>query len=246
LLISVVVIAAGAFAVRFLLLADGGGLHGLQGYDDGVYFTAADAFVHGRWPYRDFVLLHPPGIVVALSPFAALGSLTSDATGLAVARLAFMAIGALNAVLVYALVRRCGQVAGVAAGLFYALWFPAAYPERVTLLEPLGTLTLLVALVLLQRGSVRGLDVWAAGAALGACLAVKIWDIVPVLVVIGWAMLHTGRRTWLRLWVSTAAVAALLYEPFLVTAPFELSAWSSSISWAARSGRRAVWSGCIL
>lgn len=81
----------------------------MLGYDDGGHYGAADALLSGRLPYRDFLLRHPPGIALALSPFAAIGRLTSDPTGMALARLACMAVGALNAA-----VRRAG---GVPAGV---------------------------------------------------------------------------------------------------------------------------------
>src|ERR1044072_4376607 len=81
-----------AFVARLLPVLRGGGLHGVLGYDDGVCFGAAEAFVFGRLPYHDFVLLHPPGIVLALAPFAGLARLTGDDdSALAVARLVFMA-----------------------------------------------------------------------------------------------------------------------------------------------------------
>ena len=81
-------VAAVAFVARILVVLRGDGFHELVGYDQGVYYAAADSFVHGRRPYGGFLLLHPPGIMLFLSPFAALGSLTSDATGMAVARFA--------------------------------------------------------------------------------------------------------------------------------------------------------------
>ena len=64
---------------------------GIDGYDDGVYYSAADAVVAGEAPYRDFVLLHPPGLIYLLTPFAALGPLVGDANGWATARVAMMA-----------------------------------------------------------------------------------------------------------------------------------------------------------
>src|SRR3954452_19590729 len=79
-----------ALAVRLAAVLAGAGLGGLMGYDDGVYYDGAAAMISGRVPYRDFVLLPPPGILLALAPFAELGRLTSDSTGLVVARLAFM------------------------------------------------------------------------------------------------------------------------------------------------------------
>ena len=85
----------------------GGGLVGVGLYDDAVYFSAATGLVHGRLPYRDFLLLHPPGIVVALSPFAALGALTTDSTGFLVARLCWLLLGGISAALVAAIVWRC-------------------------------------------------------------------------------------------------------------------------------------------
>ena len=49
--------------------ADGG----VTQYDDGVYLGAAIRFVSGVLPYRDFVFVQPPGIVVLMSPVALLG-----------------------------------------------------------------------------------------------------------------------------------------------------------------------------
>ena len=124
-----VAVAATAFAVRLLMVLHGAGLGGMLSYDDGVYYSAATSLSWGRLPYRDFLLLHPPGIVVALAPFAAFGRLTSDLLGFEVARVGWMLIGALNAGLVVVAARRFGLVAAGAAGLFYALW-TSGRPDR--------------------------------------------------------------------------------------------------------------------
>ena len=63
----VAVVAVVAFTARVGVVLRGEGFHALAGYDQGVYYAAADAFVHGRLPYVGFLLLHPPGIVL-LSP----------------------------------------------------------------------------------------------------------------------------------------------------------------------------------
>ena len=73
-----------AFAARLWPVLHGGGLFGLAGYDDGVYESAADAVVSGRLPYRDFLLLHPPGLIYLLAPFALLGRVIGDADAWAV------------------------------------------------------------------------------------------------------------------------------------------------------------------
>src|SRR6195952_2332063 len=130
--VLLVLIAALAFVVRVRLLTQRGGLLGSDGYDDGVYYAAADALVHGRLPYRDFLLLQPPGTVLALTPFAWLGSITHDPIGVVVARLTFIAVGALNAVLMALVARRFGAIAALLAGFGYAVFFPAAYAERST------------------------------------------------------------------------------------------------------------------
>ncbi len=209
-----------AFAARLVPMLTGGGLGGIGGYDDGVYYTAAASLVHGRLPYHDFLLLHPPGILLVLAPFAWLGSHTSDAAGFEVARLAFMLVGALNAALVVAVLRRFGSTAAAVGGVFYALFYPAIYAERSTLLEPLGTLALLAALLLLARaadltGAGSRWRCCAAGAALGAGAAVKIWYVVAVLVLV--AVVRGAARG--RLLVGAAAAAATICLPFFLAAP---------------------------
>ena len=59
-------IALLAFLARLLPTLHGGGLGGIDDYDEGVYFAGAQALTAGRLPYRDFVLLHPPGILLLL------------------------------------------------------------------------------------------------------------------------------------------------------------------------------------
>jgi alpha-1,2-mannosyltransferase len=102
-------VAALAFALRLSAVLHGGGPKGFFGrYDDGVYYSGAVALLSGRMPYRDFVLLHPPGVLLASAPFAEIGRLTHDSTGLASARVAWMGIGALIAVLIMVVTRRFG------------------------------------------------------------------------------------------------------------------------------------------
>jgi hypothetical protein len=212
----VLAVAALAFVVRLLLMVRGGGLLGVGGYDDGVYYAAADSLVHGRLPYHDFLLIQPPAIVLAIAPFAWLGTITSDATGMVVGRLAFMAIGALNAGLVTATLRRFGLKAAAIGGVFYAVFFPAAYPERSTLLEPIGTLGLLVAVLIVSRDRLRERPRWlfVAGLALSAAVTMKIWYVVPLLVVIAF-----HRRGWRWLLGGAAAGVAAICLPFFVPAP---------------------------
>jgi alpha-1,2-mannosyltransferase len=228
-----IALAVLAFLARLLPVLRGGGLWGLGVYDDGVYYTGAAALVAGRTPYADFVLLHPPGVVLALSPFALLGRLISDPTGYAVARVAFMALGAANTVLVALLARRFGWVAAVVSGLFYAIWFPATYWEARTTIEPLATALMLGALLLLlpRTGRPSGSATarpngratpWAtalAGALLGLTLGIKIWSVAPVAVLVLWHLVTVGRAATVRLVAGVAAGAAVIWLPFLAAAP---------------------------
>ena len=220
------VVAVLAFAVRWHLVGGSAGVGAYRGYDDGVYFSAAVAFVHGRLPYRDFLLLHPPGSMLALTPFAGLTAWTSDDHALVAARVGVMLVGAANAVLVTRVARRWGATAAVVGGLLYATSYAAAWAERLTLLEPLGSLCLLGGVVLLLRGldarregtGSGRLWAWAGGAVLGLGATVKIWGVVPLVVVLLWLLVVAGWRTAAR--AATGAVVALVTAllPFLLAA----------------------------
>ncbi|GAA1625914.1 glycosyltransferase 87 family protein [Georgenia ruanii] len=216
-------VAAVAAAVRLLPVLAGGGLRGAGGYDDGVYFTAATALVHGRVPYADFVLLHPPGITLVLAPFAALTWWVPDSVAFAVARVAFVALGALTAVLVARLGEPAGRAAALTAGLAYALAPAAAYAERTTMLEGPANLCLAGALVvLLARPLPTARAALGAGALLGLGAGVKVWGVVPLAVVAGWVALHGGRRRLAQLLTGAAAALTAVCLPFFLAAPGEM------------------------
>jgi len=215
-------IALLAFAARLLPTLRGGGLAGIDDYDEGVYFGGAQALTAGRFPYRDFVLLHPPGIILLLVPFAALARVLSDHRAFELARLAFMALGSLNAVLTAAVARRArlgGLGAAAVAGALYAVWPPAIDAESSTLLTPLNTLGLLVAVLLLYRRTSRSSEEFLAGAALGAAAAVKIWGVVPLVVILGWQLVQRQRRPAARVALGAAAAVTAVCLPFFLAAP---------------------------
>ena len=222
-LLAIVVVA---FLVRAVPVLRGAGLQGYLGYDDGVYYASAAALVNGVVPYRDFLLLHPPGITLLLSPFAMLGAATDDSTGFAVARVAFMIIGAVNAGLVTLVAGRYGRRAALFAGTIYAVWHAATRVEQTTLLiGPETTLLLLGVLILASRRPTGVRRAIVAGAAFGLAVAIQIWEVVPLLIVLGafglsWRGAPGG---WSRPTMGFLAGAAVAFSivclPFLVAAP---------------------------
>lgn len=212
-----------AFVVRLTGILRGGGLFGLGNYDDGVHFGAALGLVNGLLPYRDFLLLHPPGVVLVLAPFAALSWLIGEPYAMAAARLAWMALGAANAVLCGLVIRPLGRIVACVTALFYALFIGAVYVEHSPLHEPVATAVLLLALVITRiLGSAQGIrrrHYVAAGLLLGVSPVLKIWGVVVVLVVVGCLAFRRGRRPALTVLLAAVASCTALCLPFFLIAP---------------------------
>lgn len=219
-----------AFLVRLVPMLRGGGLTGYGSYDDSVYYAAAIGLVHGVLPYRDFLLLQPPGIVVLLAPFAALGRLIGEGGGFALSRLAWMAMGGVTTALITLVLGRFGRTAAAIGGACYALFWPAALVERVTDQEAPQNLLLVVATVLLlggvrrvdgaaDHGRVQTVGTVVAGAALGLALGVKIWAVVPIAVWTIWLLRRRGLGRAVLLLAVALGTGALVYLPFFLNAP---------------------------
>jgi alpha-1,2-mannosyltransferase len=214
------------FLVRAVPVLRGAGLQGYLGYDDGVYFASASALVDGVLPYRDFLLLHPPGITLLLSPFALLGAATDDSTGFAAARLAFMMLGAFNAGLVALVAGRYGRRAALFAGVLYAVWYAATRVEQTTLLIGPETTFLLIGFIILGSRQPLGLRrAIAAGAIFGLSVAVQIWQVAPMMIVLGWfspswrGAPGGWRRPTIGFLAAAAGALAIVCLPFIVQAP---------------------------
>jgi alpha-1,2-mannosyltransferase len=217
-------IALIAFLVRAIPVLVGGGLDGYLAYDDGVYFGAAIALVHGELPYRDVLLLHPPGMVAALVPFAVLGSTVGDAPAFATARVAIMAVGAINTILAGLVAGRYGRAAGVLAAALYATWNVAAVGERTTDLHAPQHLLVLIALLLLAGpGRIRIGRGVAAGAVLGLATSIQLWQGATLLIAVWWLGVRAVDGRELRTVICAAAGAfatfTLVAGPFLAVAP---------------------------
>jgi alpha-1,2-mannosyltransferase len=213
-----------AFGARLTAALKGSGLDGIMYYDEGVNFAAAFGLVHGRLPYRDFLFLHPPGIVLALAPFAALANVTTDAVAFVVGRLCFMVVGGVNAVLVARFLRPCSKVAAVMGGVLYAVFWPAIYSERTLMLQVLANTCLLASLIAISPAEsppTRRRCV-IAGVLLGFGAVIKIWGLLPLLVLFGWALARFDARRAGLLLVGAMASATMVCLPFFVAAPGQM------------------------
>jgi len=229
-------IFAVALATRTTIVARSEGFNAWPGYDETVYYAASSSLLHGRIPYHDFVLLHPPVAILALLPAALLGHLTSDHTGFMAANIGFSVIGALNAVLVAKVARRLGlgTRAAMVGGLLYAVWFAPAVAEYSARLEPLGNFFLLLGLLALvtaldhERPRRRLLFV-AAGALFATAANTKIWFIVPLAVAVGWVFVVQRRRHDAALMAIGAVAAGVLVDvPFLIASRGDM--WSMVVT----------------
>ena len=217
-----------AFAARLgMVYAHGGSLHGSSAYDTGVYYAAGDALIHGRLPYRDFTLVHPPVVMLAAAPFAALGRLTTDHIGFMVATVSWMALGAVNALLVLLIGRRMhiGTAASAIGAFGYAVWYESTRAEFSLKLEPLGNFFVLLGIfaVLGPRRRNRRLALVGGGAALGTAASVKIWYVVPLLIVLGFGLIDRDRRREFG-WAGAGACVAVvaINGPFFALAPGQM------------------------
>jgi alpha-1,2-mannosyltransferase len=169
-------------------------------------------------------MVHPPGITLLLTPFAYLTHWMTDWHAFLIATFAFCLLGAVNAVLVILVCRRlgCTSLGACAAGLFYAAWFGSVSGEFEVKLEPLGNFFLLCGLLLVLRAQRR--RTWQAnllaGIGLGLTMDIKIWWIVPVLLITLWHARRQGSvRSGLQLLLGAAMSVSVVYGPFFVADP---------------------------
>jgi hypothetical protein len=214
--------AAAAF-LRFYQLTRPGYLLGVTEYDDGVQFGDAVRLVSGVVPYRDFVVMQPPGSIVLMAPVALLAKVTGSAWGLAIARLLTAAADTACVALLGLLVRHRGPVAaGIACGI-YAVYPDALAAAHTFLLEPWLNLFCLVGALLVFEGDrlADGRRLAWGGVAFGFAAAVKLWALVP-LAVIGLLLLRRPRRLGLLAGGSVAGLGVPVL-PFLALAPAGLA-----------------------
>jgi hypothetical protein len=191
-----VVIAAAvtvALALRAYQLSRPGYLLGVTEYDDGPYFGSAVRLLQGSVPYRNFVLVQPPGITLLMTPAALLAKLTGTVWGMATGRILTALASAAAVAVGGLLVRHRGVLATLVTSGLLAVYPASVAASQTVLVEPWLVLFCLAGSVAVFNGdwltaSHRRLA-WG-GAAFGFAGAVEAWAIVPALVVLivaGWS-----------------------------------------------------------
>jgi alpha-1,2-mannosyltransferase len=216
----IVATTALALGLRLWQLRSPGHLLGVTEYDDGVYLGAALRLVHGVLPYRDFVVVQPPGLILVMTPVAALAKWMGTAGALAAGRILTACAGAAAVPLAGRLVRHRGILAVlITCGLLAV--YPDAIAASVTILqEPWLVLCCLAgALAVFDGDQLTGnwkRLAWG-GAAFGFAGAIKVWAIFPVLVIVALAVRHPRRAAVFA--GGTAAGFLVPVLPFVAASP---------------------------
>jgi alpha-1,2-mannosyltransferase len=220
--VRAVIIAATLLAVGLRLydLSRPGYLLGISEYDDGTDFGSAIRLVHGAVPYRDFIMVQPPGITLIMFPIALITKGMGTVTGMAVARV-FTALASAAAVLVAGLlVRHRGFFAVLVSCGVLAIYPDSILAARTVLLEPwLVLFCLLGALAVFDRDQIAGgrRRLLLGGILFGFAGAVKVWAILPVLVILALTARQPRRAATYAAGVALGFCVPVL--PFALTAP---------------------------
>jgi glycosyl transferase family 87 len=182
----IAVLTLAALGLRLYQLFRPGYLFGITEYDDGTDFGSAVRFVSGSLPYRDFIMVQPPGITWLMAPVALIAKATGTAAGMAAARILTAVAGAAAIPVAGLLTRHRGMLAVLVTCGLLTVFPDSVMAARTVLLEPwLVLFCLLGALAAFDRDRLAGWPrLLAGGCLLGFAGAVKVWAILPVIVVL--------------------------------------------------------------
>ncbi len=196
------------------------GLMSVTQYDDGPYFGSAVRLVHGVLPYRSYAFVQPPGITELMSPAALESYLGGTAWALVLGRILTVLAGAAAVVLAGLLVRHRGVLAVLLTGGIMAIYPPAAASARTVLLEPWLVLFCLAGALAVFDGdrlTSRTRRLAWGGVAFGFGGAIKVWAIVPVLVIVVLCLPQVRRAAVFAGGVAAGFVIPVL--PFVIASP---------------------------
>jgi Glycosyltransferase family 87 len=196
------------------------GLMSVTQYDDGPYFGSAVRLIHGVLPYRDYAFVQPPGITELMSPAALESYLGGTAWALVIGRFLCVFAGTAAVVLAGFLVRHRGALAVLLTGGIIAIYPLAAASARTVLLEPWLVLFCLAGAVAVFDGdrlTSRTRRLLWGGVAFGFGGAIKVWAIVPVLVIVVLCLPQVRRAAVFAGGVAAGFLIPVL--PFVIASP---------------------------
>jgi alpha-1,2-mannosyltransferase len=183
-IIAATVLAAG---LRLYDLSRPGYLLGISEYDDGTDFGSAVRLVHGALPYRDFIMVQPPGITLIMYPVALATKALGTDIGMAVARVLTSLASVAAVPLAGLLTRHRGLFATLVTCGLLAIFPDSILAARTVLLEPWLVLFCLAGALAVFDGD-RIADkhrrILVGGLLFGFAGAVKVWAILPVAVIL--------------------------------------------------------------
>ena len=208
-----------AVALRIYDLTRPGYLFGISEYDDGTDFGSAIRLVHGGVPYRDFIMVQPPGITLIMFPVALITKGMGTITGMAVARVVTALASAAAVPLIGLLTRHRGFVAVLVSCGVLAIYPDSIMAARTVLLEPWLVLFCLLGALAVFDGDriVPGRRLLLGGVLFGFAGAVKVWAILPVAVILVLTARRPRQAAVYAGGVALGFCAAVL--PFALTAP---------------------------
>jgi hypothetical protein len=195
----------------------------LQLYDSGVYTAAALHLVSGELPYRDFVFVQPPGILLIMSPVALFSRVFGTHDGFILARVMSAFVTALNVSLLAWLVRRSGRIAMLIAGCGLALTPVAVFFSSGVRLEPYCIcLVLLGSLTIFSsdgtRGQVTSRRLAVGGLLFGLAALVEFWAVFPFIALVICLVPRFRLRVLVFIGAAGGALVVLAL-PFLLSSP---------------------------
>ena len=192
----IVVATLVGLALRLYQLSRPGYLLGITEYDDGTDFGSAVRLINGALPYRDFIMVQPPGITLLMAPVALATKAAGTVAGMAAGRVLTALASAAAIPLAGLLTRHRGLLAVAVSCGIIAVYPDSLQAARTVLLEPwLVLFCLLGALAVFDGDRLASPQrlIWG-GLAFGFAGAVKVWAILPVLVVLALAARRPRRR----------------------------------------------------
>ena len=184
--IAIVVATIIGLGLRLLQLAIPGHLLGVTEYDDGVYLGASIRLIGGVLPYRDFVLVQPPGVVLIMTPVAALGKVVGSGWAMGLGRLFTACAGAASVLLAGLLVRHRGLLAVIITCGIMAVYPDSILAAHTVLQEPWLVLACLAGLLAVFDGdrlTTSSTRLAWGGVAFGFAGSIKLWAIFPIVVI---------------------------------------------------------------